>query len=438
MGVTIHYRGTIDELTLVEEMEDRVVDLAFALGGRATVWRSFADDDPSRAIRGLMLEMAPGQDTMSLLVSPEGHLINLFEIEQAEKQPLVEPPYCFVKTQFGSAQGHIAIVYLLDALKAQYISNLDVKDESEFYEHRDPRILSQKIKQLGAAIRALGDGLRKHGLSDEAAEDPEILIARITRVAQLVAEKMRNVTAVRDTSPADDDERDDWHEPTLEEEVEVMDRLHRRNQLRSERMTRRIADATAAGMSTEEAFALALREEGLEPPNAHTGDADAAELGKQEDGSADLSWEASSELEPWRERLDADPIDGWSEMESRPEHPTVQRAEALLREVMNLAAHSSRTSSFASTATRGLIDAVGGLVQATCGDHDDRSGRAHAIVQLKRALKGHAFCRGAIFGLRGTDQIDQPTSDRFHNDLEAILESIHDLMAAAWDETAPL
>ena len=40
MGVTIHYCGTVDDVSRVEDMEDRVVDLAFALGGQATVCRS--------------------------------------------------------------------------------------------------------------------------------------------------------------------------------------------------------------------------------------------------------------------------------------------------------------------------------------------------------------------------------------------------------------
>ncbi|MDA1055493.1 MAG: hypothetical protein O3C40_34265 [Planctomycetota bacterium] len=428
MGVTIHYRGTMDDVSLVEEMEDRVVDLALALGGRATVWRSFADDDPSRAIRGLMLEMAPGQETMSLLVSPEGHLINLFEIEQAEKQPLAEPPYCFVKTQFGSAQGHIAIVYLLDALKARYFSNLDVNDESEFYEHRDPRILSQKIKQFGDALRSLGKELQEYGLSEEAAEDPDILATRVERVARLIADRMRSGPTKEVDDSADEDD-DSWNEPTLEEEVEAMDRLHRRNQRRSERMTRRIAGATAAGMSTEEAFELAMREEGLDPPRSN--DEDVA----PDDGSADLSWQSGGESEPWRASLDSHSLDEQSDFENEPEHPTVKRADKLLMEIMSLRDPSSRSDSFADTATRGMIDVVGGLVQATCGDLDERSDRALAIVQLKRALKGHAYCRGAIFGLRGANHIDDSTSDRFHNELRAILESIHDLMAATWDET---
>jgi len=40
----------------------------------------------------------PGQETTSLLVSPEGWLINFTEIEGAEKGQLADPPWCFVKT----------------------------------------------------------------------------------------------------------------------------------------------------------------------------------------------------------------------------------------------------------------------------------------------------------------------------------------------------
>lgn len=116
MGVPIHYRGKMDDLSQVETLEDRLLDLVFSLGGRATIWRSYADHDPARVMRGLMIEMAPGQETLSLLISPEGHLTPLFQIEDAEKAPFDGPPHCFIKTQFGSLQRHIAIVHLLDAI----------------------------------------------------------------------------------------------------------------------------------------------------------------------------------------------------------------------------------------------------------------------------------------------------------------------------------
>ena len=81
MGITIHYRGTMDDVGQVESLEDRVLDFVYSMGGRATIWRSFDDHDSSRVVRGLMIELEPGHDTL--------------------------PPYCFVKTQFGSLQGHM-------------------------------------------------------------------------------------------------------------------------------------------------------------------------------------------------------------------------------------------------------------------------------------------------------------------------------------------
>ena len=85
MGVTISYRGSLADLDRIEDFEDRVLDLALELGGQATIWRTAADDNPRRVVRGVMLNLFPGQETTSLLLSPEGWLINLVEIEEAEK-----------------------------------------------------------------------------------------------------------------------------------------------------------------------------------------------------------------------------------------------------------------------------------------------------------------------------------------------------------------
>jgi hypothetical protein len=104
------------------------------LGGRASIWRSFGDDNPNRIVRGLIVDLAPGLDTFSLLISPEGHLLPLFQIEDAEKNPMRDPPFCFVKTQFASLDDHVAIVHLLDALRERFCSNLVVHDEGDYFE----------------------------------------------------------------------------------------------------------------------------------------------------------------------------------------------------------------------------------------------------------------------------------------------------------------
>lgn len=425
MGVTIHYRGTVDDVSHVEDMEDRVVDLAFALGGQATVWRSYADHDPTRVVRGVMIDMAPGHDTFSLLVSPEGHLTPLFQIEHAEKSPFDEPPGCFVKTQFGSVRGHIAIIHLLDALRQRYCSNLQVTDEGEYYETRDVVRLTDRMQFLAKAMDSLADGLREYGLSQEAAEDPNILASRIERVAMLVHQKIlgdpgpNSVGGDASTSDVDFD----WQEVSLEDEVETTGHHYRQNQQRSERMVRRISEATAAGMSAEDAFQLAMREEGLEPPAS-----------RQAERLLHDELESQADDEAWRENLENDPLEAVEECDALENHPAVDFAQEFLLRVMDLQAADGSVGNYASIASRGAMDIVGGLVQATGARLESRTDRALAITQLKRALKGHAFARGAIIALRASDAVDEATSERLHNDLAEIRISIHRLLTEAWDE----
>lgn len=414
MGITIHYCGTMDDVGQVETMEDRLLDLAFSLGGRATIWRSFADHDASRVVRGLLVNLEPGQDTLSLLVSPEGHLVSLFQIDDAEKAPFDEPPYCFVKTQFGTLPGHIAIVHLLDALKQRFCSNLKVIDEGEYYEKRDAEQLMQKMQFLRSAITSVAEGLTKHGLTDEAAEDPNILVSRIERIVALVHKKLLSERR-QSSNESFGEPQAIFGEPSLEEEVEAMDRIRRKSDLRSERMSRRIAEATASGLSADEAFELAMNEEGL--PALPRDLAEPCDY---------------TETEPWIESLPANPFDEGSEISRRREHPAVIQAHAFVHEVFDLTRKDSTQSSYFSVLTRASMEIVGGLVQATSDEMDDNTGRALAITQLKRALSGHAYARAAVIGLRSEKAITDEQSKQLSKQLKSLLTIIHDRSAAAW------
>jgi len=424
MGITIHFSGSIDDLQRVEEMEDRVTDLVFALGGKATIWRSYADHDPTRVVRGLLVDMAPGQETLSLLVSPEGHLTPLFQIEDAEKQPFHEPPYCSVKTQFGSIQGHVAVVLLLDALKQSYFSNMSITDESGYAENRDIGALTQKREFLAGALRSLADGLNAHALSPEAAEDPNIVASRIERVARLVQQKIRGESAARIQKTEDPLNVENDFDAPLEEQVAEMDVLRRKNNLRSERMLRRVTEATASGQTVEEAFRLAMEEEGL-------GDFPSSDNASV---PSDDNWDAPQDIEPWQESLPSPSFAAADELQHRITHPAVILAQEFLMQLMNLDSAQSTHDSFLSVACRGAGDIMGGLAQATDGEFDSRIDRAIAITQLKRALTGHAFAQGAVFGLRSANAINQETSTQLHDQLAALLVAIHELSSAAWDE----
>ena len=61
MGITIHYSGTLDDTNRVEKMEDRMMTLVFALGGRVTIWRSHSSNVPQNGhayVRGALFGLA--------------------------------------------------------------------------------------------------------------------------------------------------------------------------------------------------------------------------------------------------------------------------------------------------------------------------------------------------------------------------------------------
>jgi hypothetical protein len=185
MGITVAYRGRLADPTRVEDFEHRLLDFALEVGGMGQVWRSHADDS-ERMVRGVILNLAPGQEPASLLLSPEGWLIGLVDIEDAESGRLTEPPWCFTKTQFGPLEAHVALVEMLAALRREFLPDLEVSEEGGYWQTRDLAELTRRRSRVKGAIDGLAEGLRRHGLSPEAAEDPDILLRRIERIAAQV------------------------------------------------------------------------------------------------------------------------------------------------------------------------------------------------------------------------------------------------------------
>ncbi len=435
MGITISYRGSLDDLDRVEDFEDRVLDLALELEGQARIWRS-AKDDPRRMVRGLMLNLFPGQETTSLLLSPEGWLINPCEIEEAEKGELAGPPWCFVKTQFGPIEGHVALIELLTVLKREFFPNLEVRDEGRYWETRNLPGLARKIKHVQAAIDGLAEGLDRFGLSREAAEDSEILLRRIERIAGLVH---RTLTRPVEHPPVtcNDEESAFGHDHLTDESR--WDASYKENRRRQERIERAIEERVAQGADVEEAFEAAMREEtafGLpdESPESEASD----------DGEEDIDAEAD---EPWRESLGLVACEsGEGERPSGGRrHPLQQRVTTLLlrlhklfgddikEETKSAGGHLDVLFHGACETGGGLAQALGDLPPASCDESDripfpssdDEAAFGLAVVQLKRALRGIAFALGALFSLRAAKAFDDATFDELHATFEQLQSDVY-------------
>lgn len=414
----ITYRGSLDQREDLESMEDAIMDATFALGGNATLWRSYSDEDPQRMVRGVLIEMAPGLETLSVLLSPEGTLVPLDRIEDAELGKLDQAEYCRIATQTAGPMGHVAVLSLLDSLQKHFMSNLEVHDSTGFYATRDWSVL---LPSAASDSKSLPILTAVSGLSSEAIEDPEIVIARLHRVQQLVHHHIaqRGDTEIR---PAASPTSGIDEEKSLEEEVAVATQDHQDRQRKMDRILRYIEEQMATGSDFKEAMAEAFKQHGVLREEAE---------GSIEEESDDLEWEA----EDWEEEDEDDDMD-WEDESMAPEirHPILSRAESVLVELYAMQGNDAELNNHLQIASRGLGDVVGGIVQASVRVDGSRMDRAYSIVQLRRALRGLAFFRGALFAMRSNGTLDEERFQEYQGEFFLLLEAIHQMLDDAWDE----
>ncbi len=422
MGITIAYRGRLADLTRIEDFEDRLLDFALEVGGLAQIWRSHADSNPRRVVRGVILDLAPGQEPASLLLSPEGWLIGLADLEDAEHGRLTEPPWCFTKTQFGPLEGHVALIEMLAALRREFLPDLEVSDEGGYWETRDLTELARRRSLVREASAGLAEGLQRHALSREAAEDPDILRRRIERIAARVHCILRRPAEHPPVTFPDGEASYGVPDP---EATEVLwDEMFKHNRRQQERLQRALEERRSRGEEDGEAFENALRDLGLEVPSEEFGPADEPWSEEQEWLAGPKGAEASPD-EPGSG--DGDEEGASSETEEE-RHPLVPEAMDLLTHLHAVLRNADpRLASSLRTLFQGAGDAMGGLVQALsvrADDQDDPDDYGRRVTQLKRALRGAAFAHGALFPLRPAMTAEQ--FDELHARLGQLERDIFD------------
>jgi hypothetical protein len=384
MGITVAYRGRLSDLARVEDFEDRVLDFSLEVGGLAQIWRSHDGGEARRMVRGVILHLAPGQESTSLLLSPEGWLIGLADIEDAERGRLTEPPWCFTKTQFGPLEGQVALVEMFTALRREYLPDLELSDEGGYYPTRDLAELTRRRSLVQEAVRGLAEGLQRHGLSREAAEDPAILLRRIERIAAQVHRILRRPAEHPPVTFPEGEAPSGVSDPEAAEALG--DEVFKHNRRQQERLQRALEERLSRGEEDEKALVNALGDLGLETPGEE-------------------SWPAD---EPWREgeeSFPALPHEGYSPFDADEErHPLLEGAMDFLKHLHVVFREAGpKLASPLRTLFQGAGDVMGGLAQALSGDEEDEGdpdAYGLRVTQLKRALRGVAFARGALFPLR--------------------------------------
>jgi hypothetical protein len=416
MGITVQYRGALRKPEQIEAFEDRIVELAVEMDGMAQIWRSSAEENKPRGrrrrkareprvIRGVMLYLAPGLEPISLLVAPEGWLIPLSEIPAAESGALKEPPWASVRTHFGPLEAHVMLVELLDALRKKYVPSLEVRDEGGYWETRDLEQLRRRHGQAEQAAGTPDEALRDEDLIPGAPEDPRLLAQRVGHVA----ERVRRILARPPEHPPvtmSEDPRDPGNPERFGTEQE-WDESHKEQLRRQAGLMRAMEERRLKGDEVGHAFREALREEGiagLPEPDGSGKDDDWLDL---EDKELEENAEDTEETDEARAAEE-------EERRAHEEHPLMRRMTELTKRVLRLPERKDLLpGSFLDPLIQGVLEMAGATAQIVSVLTQRDAPRGLLIVQLKRALRGAAFARAAIFPARHFGMLSGKNADYF-------------------------
>jgi len=187
MGISIHYRGRLDDLALLPSLRDEVTEIAVTMRWPFAV----LDDDWSKppdavlssggtirghlGLKGIQITPHAGSEPLALFFGRDGHLRSpmtvLLSLDGALRP---ERAWVFIKTQFSNPDTHVRVIGLLKYLKKRYISDLEVSDESQYWDSGNKEELEKSMAFLNGKLEYLSSALsskRMGNLTDLSADE---------------------------------------------------------------------------------------------------------------------------------------------------------------------------------------------------------------------------------------------------------------------------
>jgi len=178
MGVSIHYRGRLDDVGQIDAVTAELVDIAESMkwpykrldddwDRPADATLSGAEITGHLALKGVALKVHPQCEPVSLFFDRQGSVrdvMGMVSILDGTRKP---------EDVFATAGVHITIVKLLRYLKKRYMSDLEVADEGGYWETGDEAALKQKMVFLDGKIAEVADALSSADVGDTSGLSPD-------------------------------------------------------------------------------------------------------------------------------------------------------------------------------------------------------------------------------------------------------------------------
>ena len=177
MGVSIHYRGKMADISTIYVLCDELALVADKMGWTCTR----LDDDWSKAadatieftekgsqitghlaLKGIAFSIHPKCESLRFFFDAAGNLcdpVSMTLICEGALKP--EDVWIAVKTQFAGPETHIWIVGLLRYIQEHYLPELEVRDEGEFWETGNFKTLKEKMNLLNKKMDAISGELSR-------------------------------------------------------------------------------------------------------------------------------------------------------------------------------------------------------------------------------------------------------------------------------------
>lgn len=191
MGISIHYKGKLNNPDLLNAFCDEIKDIAKDMNWNFNTFNNDLNKPNSSyvdgnghikghiPIKGLNVTIHPKAESLSFLFDKNGNLRNLLMMTYKNGKES-EISNIFVKTQFAPIEIHITIIKLLEHIKKKYISNLKVIDEGSYWETRDKNILEEKLSFLYKKIDQIGNQISE--IKVDSTDSPETILGKIETV----------------------------------------------------------------------------------------------------------------------------------------------------------------------------------------------------------------------------------------------------------------
>ncbi|MCF6268900.1 MAG: hypothetical protein L3J41_04250 [Melioribacteraceae bacterium] len=190
MGITIHYKGKLNDANLIEPFCNEMEDIAKDMGWKYKLLENDLYKPNSAQIidgkiighiplSGITLSIHKETESLSFYFDKNGNIQNIISMFFLSENELNDSSD-FIKTQSAPIQIHISIIKLMKYIKSKYISNLEVTDEGEYWETQNEILLQEKFNYLNDKINEVGNLLSNIGSNSD--DSVESMVDRIETI----------------------------------------------------------------------------------------------------------------------------------------------------------------------------------------------------------------------------------------------------------------